>query len=171
MSGGGAIVFIGSLAGLRAATGSPAYDSSKAGLVGLTRHVARKGAARRIRANVAEDPGRRASAGPPVRSECRQHHVVGRAADFSRRAREESSWYWSSTPRARLSSRNACARASSSGRMLPSATPRRMSSSTPVRTKSSWLSRGPLAVSPGLPLTMPRLIPARSPTFFTVTPR
>ncbi|MGI5399260.1 SDR family NAD(P)-dependent oxidoreductase [Streptomyces sp. CA-135486] len=49
---GGAIVFIGSVAGLRAATGSPAYDSSKAGLMGLTRHVAKEGAARRIRANV-----------------------------------------------------------------------------------------------------------------------
>ncbi|MFF3244211.1 SDR family NAD(P)-dependent oxidoreductase [Streptomyces sp. NPDC002870] len=52
MGEGGAIVFIGSVAGLRAATGSPAYDSSKAGLLGLSRHVAREGAARRIRANV-----------------------------------------------------------------------------------------------------------------------
>ncbi|MGW0552940.1 SDR family NAD(P)-dependent oxidoreductase [Streptomyces sp. NPDC002926] len=52
MNGGGAIVFIGSVGGLRAATGSPAYDSSKAGLMGLTRHVAKEGAARGIRANV-----------------------------------------------------------------------------------------------------------------------
>ncbi|MEU6067404.1 SDR family oxidoreductase [Streptomyces sp. NPDC047082] len=52
LSDGGAIVFIGSVAGLRAATGSPAYDSSKAGLMGLTRHVAKEGAARSVRANV-----------------------------------------------------------------------------------------------------------------------
>ncbi|MGW2420652.1 SDR family NAD(P)-dependent oxidoreductase [Streptomyces sp. NPDC001709] len=36
---GGSIVFVGSVAGLRAATDSPAYDSSKAGLFGLTRHI------------------------------------------------------------------------------------------------------------------------------------
>ncbi|MGW7380469.1 SDR family NAD(P)-dependent oxidoreductase [Streptomyces sp. NPDC054794] len=52
MAEGGAVVFIGSVAGLRAATNSPAYDSSKAGLYGLTRHVAKEGAARRIRANL-----------------------------------------------------------------------------------------------------------------------
>ncbi|MEU3859473.1 SDR family oxidoreductase [Streptomyces sp. NPDC028722] len=49
---GGSIVFIGSVAGLRAATDSPAYDSSKAGLFGLTRHVAKEGAPRGIRANL-----------------------------------------------------------------------------------------------------------------------
>ncbi|MFI1168905.1 SDR family NAD(P)-dependent oxidoreductase [Streptomyces sp. NPDC020801] len=49
---GGSIVFVGSVAGLRAATNSPAYDSSKAGLFGLTRHVAKEGAPRRIRANL-----------------------------------------------------------------------------------------------------------------------
>ncbi|MFF0001079.1 SDR family NAD(P)-dependent oxidoreductase [Streptomyces avermitilis] len=52
MADGGAVVFIGSVAGLRAATNSPAYDSSKAGLFGLTRHVAKEGGARRIRANL-----------------------------------------------------------------------------------------------------------------------
>ncbi|MFP1625472.1 SDR family NAD(P)-dependent oxidoreductase [Streptomyces sp. 5K101] len=52
MADAGAVVFIGSVAGLRAATGSPAYDTSKAGLFGLTRHVAREGAARGIRANM-----------------------------------------------------------------------------------------------------------------------
>ncbi|NWF27278.1 SDR family oxidoreductase [Streptomyces sp. PKU-EA00015] len=52
MAAEGAVVFIGSVAGLRAATGSPAYDTSKAGLFGLTRHVAREGAARGIRANM-----------------------------------------------------------------------------------------------------------------------
>ncbi|MBZ9643992.1 SDR family NAD(P)-dependent oxidoreductase [Streptomyces sp. PSKA30] len=52
MADGGAVVFIGSVAGLRAATNSPAYDSSKAGLHGLTRHVAKEGGARRIRANL-----------------------------------------------------------------------------------------------------------------------
>ncbi|GGN49547.1 oxidoreductase [Streptomyces albiflavescens] len=49
---GGSIVFVGSVAGLRAATNSPAYDSSKAGLFGLTRHVAKEGASRGIRANL-----------------------------------------------------------------------------------------------------------------------
>ncbi|MGQ4415113.1 SDR family NAD(P)-dependent oxidoreductase [Streptomyces sp. SAS_269] len=49
---GGSIVFVGSVAGLRAATNSPAYDSSKAGLFGLTRHVAKEGAPRGIRANL-----------------------------------------------------------------------------------------------------------------------
>ncbi|MEU8031273.1 SDR family oxidoreductase [Streptomyces sp. NPDC049099] len=49
---GGSIVFIGSVAGLRAATDSPAYDSSKAGLFGLTRHVAKEGGPRGIRANL-----------------------------------------------------------------------------------------------------------------------
>ena len=46
-----AFVFIGSAAGLKAGTRFPAYDSSKAALFGLTRHVALEGAARRIRAN------------------------------------------------------------------------------------------------------------------------
>ncbi len=46
------IVFIGSAAGLRPGSGSPSYDSSKAALFGLCRHVGREGAARRIRANV-----------------------------------------------------------------------------------------------------------------------
>jgi NAD(P)-dependent dehydrogenase (short-subunit alcohol dehydrogenase family) len=48
----GAIVFLGSVAGLRAGSGSPSYDTSKAGILGLCRHVAREGAPRRIRANV-----------------------------------------------------------------------------------------------------------------------
>ncbi|MEV0405028.1 SDR family oxidoreductase [Actinoallomurus sp. NPDC050550] len=70
----GAFVFIGSAAGLRAATGSPAYDSSKAGLFGLTRHVAKEGAARRVRANLVvpgliDTPmGRDASARRPSRT-------------------------------------------------------------------------------------------------------
>jgi NAD(P)-dependent dehydrogenase (short-subunit alcohol dehydrogenase family) len=46
-----AIVFIGSAAALKAGTRFPAYDSSKAALFGLTRHVALEGAPRRIRAN------------------------------------------------------------------------------------------------------------------------
>lgn len=48
---GSAIVFIGSAAGLKAGTRFPAYDSSKAALFGLTRHVALEGAPRSIRAN------------------------------------------------------------------------------------------------------------------------
>jgi NAD(P)-dependent dehydrogenase (short-subunit alcohol dehydrogenase family) len=49
---GGALVFISSTASLRPGTGLPAYDSSKAGIAGLCRHVAVEGARRGIRANV-----------------------------------------------------------------------------------------------------------------------
>jgi NAD(P)-dependent dehydrogenase (short-subunit alcohol dehydrogenase family) len=49
---GSAIVFISSAASLRAATGIPAYDASKAALLGLCRQVAREGMARGIRANL-----------------------------------------------------------------------------------------------------------------------
>lgn len=49
---GGAIVFVSSVAGLRPGSRLPAYDSSKAGLVGLCRHVALEGARRGVRANV-----------------------------------------------------------------------------------------------------------------------
>jgi len=52
LPGGGAIVFISSVAGLRAGSGSPSYDTSKAALLGLCRHVGREGARRGIRANV-----------------------------------------------------------------------------------------------------------------------
>ena len=46
------IVFIGSVAGLQPGSRIPAYDASKAGLIGLNRHVALEGARRGIRANV-----------------------------------------------------------------------------------------------------------------------
>jgi NAD(P)-dependent dehydrogenase (short-subunit alcohol dehydrogenase family) len=49
---GSAIVFISSAASMRAATGVPAYDSSKAALLGICRQVAREGMARHIRANL-----------------------------------------------------------------------------------------------------------------------
>jgi len=49
---GGAIVFIGSLAGQRPGTFSPAYDASKAGLIGLCRHTAMEGSRRGVRANL-----------------------------------------------------------------------------------------------------------------------
>ncbi|MGH3229248.1 MAG: SDR family NAD(P)-dependent oxidoreductase [Streptosporangiaceae bacterium] len=49
---GAAIVFISSAASLRAATGIPAYDASKAALLGVCRQVAREGMARGIRANL-----------------------------------------------------------------------------------------------------------------------
>jgi NAD(P)-dependent dehydrogenase (short-subunit alcohol dehydrogenase family) len=48
----GALVFIGSAAGVRPGSGSPSYDSSKAALFGLCRQVAREAAERRVRANV-----------------------------------------------------------------------------------------------------------------------
>jgi NAD(P)-dependent dehydrogenase (short-subunit alcohol dehydrogenase family) len=71
---GAAVVFIGSVAGLQPGTRVPAYDASKAGLIGLNRHVALEGAARAIRANLLapgliDTPlGRRASAGRPSRA-------------------------------------------------------------------------------------------------------
>ncbi|HEV3280604.1 MAG TPA: SDR family NAD(P)-dependent oxidoreductase [Acidimicrobiales bacterium] len=49
---GGSIVFIGSVAGLRPGTFSPSYDASKAGLIGLCKHVAMEGARRGVRANL-----------------------------------------------------------------------------------------------------------------------
>ena len=52
MADGGALVFIGSAAGLKPGSGSPSYDSSKAALLGLSRHVASEGAPRGIRANI-----------------------------------------------------------------------------------------------------------------------
>ena len=71
---GGSIVIIGSAAGLRPGSRIPAYDASKAGLIGLCRHVAVEGARRGIRANVLapgliDTPlGRAASAGRPSRT-------------------------------------------------------------------------------------------------------
>ena len=68
---GGAIVFIGSVAGLQPGSRLPAYDASKAGLVGLCRHVALEGARCRVRANLVapgliDTPlGRNASRGRP----------------------------------------------------------------------------------------------------------
>lgn len=52
MHEGGSIVFIGSTAGLRPGSGIPAYDSSKAGLIGLCRHTALEAARRGVRANL-----------------------------------------------------------------------------------------------------------------------
>ena len=71
---GSAIVFIGSIAGLRPGSRLPAYDASKAGLAGLCRHVAFEGARRGVRANLVvpgliDTPlGRLASAGRPSRA-------------------------------------------------------------------------------------------------------
>jgi NAD(P)-dependent dehydrogenase (short-subunit alcohol dehydrogenase family) len=66
---GGAIVFVSSIAALRPGTRLPAYDASKAALLGLSRHVALEGSRRQVRANVVcpgliDTPlGRQASAG------------------------------------------------------------------------------------------------------------
>ena len=49
---GGSIVYISSVAGLKPGSRLPAYDASKAGLIGLCRHVALEGARRGVRANV-----------------------------------------------------------------------------------------------------------------------
>ena len=52
MDEGGSIVFISSVAGLQPGSRLPAYDASKAGLIGLNRHVALEAARRGVRANV-----------------------------------------------------------------------------------------------------------------------
>ena len=71
---GSAIVYISSAASMRAATGVPAYDSSKAALIGICRQAAREGMARRIRANLVvpslvDTPlGRDASRSNPART-------------------------------------------------------------------------------------------------------
>jgi NAD(P)-dependent dehydrogenase (short-subunit alcohol dehydrogenase family) len=49
---GASIVFVGSVAGLRPGSQLPAYDTSKAALLGLCRHTALEGARRGVRANV-----------------------------------------------------------------------------------------------------------------------
>lgn len=73
MPPGSAIVFISSVAGLTPGSRIPSYDSSKAALAGLCRHVAAEGARKQIRANVVapgliDTPlGRWASAGRPSR--------------------------------------------------------------------------------------------------------
>ena len=73
MDSGAAIVFVSSVAGLRPGSRVPAYDASKAGLIGLCRHVALEGARRGVRANVVapgliDTPlGRIASQGRPSR--------------------------------------------------------------------------------------------------------
>ena len=73
LADGAAIVFISSVAGLKPGSRLPAYDASKAGLIGLCRHVALEGARRNIRANVVapgliDTPlGRWASRGRPSR--------------------------------------------------------------------------------------------------------
>lgn len=71
---GSSIVLVSSVAGLRPGTRVPAYDTSKAALAGLGRHVAFEGARRGIRANVVapgliDTPlGRLATEGRPSRA-------------------------------------------------------------------------------------------------------
>ena len=66
---GASIVFVSSIAALRPGSRLPAYDASKAALIGLSRHVALEGSRRQVRANVVcpgliDTPlGRQASAG------------------------------------------------------------------------------------------------------------
>jgi NAD(P)-dependent dehydrogenase (short-subunit alcohol dehydrogenase family) len=73
MAEGGAFVFVSSLAGLQPGSRLPAYDASKAGLLGLSRHVALEGARRGVRSNVVapgliDTPlGRNATRGRPSR--------------------------------------------------------------------------------------------------------
>jgi NAD(P)-dependent dehydrogenase (short-subunit alcohol dehydrogenase family) len=73
MSAGACFVFVGSVAGLQPGSRVPAYDASKAGLIGLCRHVALEGARSGVRANVIapgliDTPlGRNATRGRPSR--------------------------------------------------------------------------------------------------------
>jgi NAD(P)-dependent dehydrogenase (short-subunit alcohol dehydrogenase family) len=73
LENGSSIVFISSIAGLVAGSRLPAYDSSKAALAGLMRHVALEGSRRGVRANIVapglvDTPlGRRATQGRPSR--------------------------------------------------------------------------------------------------------
>jgi NAD(P)-dependent dehydrogenase (short-subunit alcohol dehydrogenase family) len=66
-------VFVSSVAGLVPGSRLPAYDASKAGLFGLSRHVALEGARRGVRANIVvpgliDTPlGRLATKGRPER--------------------------------------------------------------------------------------------------------
>lgn len=74
LADGSSIVFISSVAGLRPGSRIPAYDTSKAALAGLCRHVALEGSRRSIRANVVapgliDTPlGRLATEGRPSRT-------------------------------------------------------------------------------------------------------
>jgi NAD(P)-dependent dehydrogenase (short-subunit alcohol dehydrogenase family) len=73
MAEGGSLVFIGSIAGLVPGSSIPAYDASKAALLGLNRHVALEAARRGVRSNLVTPGlidtvlGRLASAGRPSR--------------------------------------------------------------------------------------------------------
>jgi NAD(P)-dependent dehydrogenase (short-subunit alcohol dehydrogenase family) len=77
MGEGGSIVFIGSVAGLRPGSRLPAYDATKAALLGLVRHVALEAAGQGVRANLLapgliDTPlGRLATAGRPSRGRTR----------------------------------------------------------------------------------------------------
>lgn len=74
LADGASVVYVGSVAGLTPGSRLPAYDASKAGLIGLCRHVALELARRSIRANVVapgliDTPlGRVATAGRPGRA-------------------------------------------------------------------------------------------------------
>src|SRR5205807_9113234 len=52
LADGASIVFMSSIAGLQPGSRIPAYDASKAGLIGLARHTAIEGARSGVRANV-----------------------------------------------------------------------------------------------------------------------
>lgn len=77
MPHGGAFVFVGSLAGTQPGSNLPAYDASKAGLLGLNRHIALEAARLGVRANVVapgliDTPlGRAATRGRPSRGRTR----------------------------------------------------------------------------------------------------
>ena len=89
MDDGGAIVFISSVAGLKPGTRIPAYDTTKAALAGLSRHVAFEGARRGIRANVVA-PGPDRHAARPARDQGRPSRGARRCRSAARQRRGRS---------------------------------------------------------------------------------
>ena len=86
-----AIVYISSAASMRAATGIPSYDASKAALLGICRQAAREGMTRSIRANlvvpslVDTHPLGREASSPAIRH-------APRAAQAALRPRQATAW-------------------------------------------------------------------------------
>ena len=100
---GGAIVFIGSVAGLQPGSRLPAYDASKAGLVGLCRHVALEGARRRRARQPRRARAHRHAARPqrvPRPTVARTHSGAARPSGNRVGGRRRRSASCSPTPRA-----------------------------------------------------------------------
>ena len=79
----GAVIVVGSLAGVQGDAGQAAYAASKAGLVGLAKTAAKEWGARNVRVNVVL-PGwqKTALAGPAFPAEGPAGHVLGRTSSL-----------------------------------------------------------------------------------------